>query len=55
MEFTILDVMVMLFFGGVISLGVLAIIFFSVDWSRARRKKVTPLLGVVLPKEDDHA
>lgn len=55
MEFTILDVMVMLFFGGVIGLGVLAIIFFSVDWSRARRKKVTPLLGVVPPKEDDHA
>lgn len=55
MEFTILDVMVMLFFGGVVGLGVIVMIFFSIDWTRARRKKVTPLLGVVPPKEDNHA
>lgn len=50
-----MDVMVILFFGGVIAIGVVAIIFFSIDWTRARRKKLAPLLGVVSPKEDESA
>lgn len=52
-----MDVMLILVFGSLLGLGVATIVFFSIDWVRvrARRKKVQPLLGVVLPKEDKNA
>lgn len=61
MEFTIFDVMLILVAGTVILLGVVTMVFFSVDWAerirarRMRKDKLQPLLGVVLPKEDDRA